>query len=65
MQGSEEFLIVGGKRLEVSWHGPRPEDAPTLVFLHEGLGCVALWGDFPAKLAAGLSTVGNATADLA
>jgi len=24
---------------------------PTLVFLHEGLGCVALWRDFPDKLA--------------
>ena len=26
--------------------------APTIVMLHEGLGCVALWRDFPAKLAA-------------
>ncbi len=52
MNESAEFLTIGGKRLEVSWHGPRPKDAPTLVFLHEGLGCVALWGDFPAKLAA-------------
>lgn len=25
--------------------------APTLVFLHEGLGCVSLWRDFPARLA--------------
>src|SRR5262249_10587796 len=25
--------------------------APTLVFLHEGLGCVALWRDFPARVA--------------
>jgi pimeloyl-ACP methyl ester carboxylesterase len=23
---------------------------PHLVFLHEGLGCIAMWGDFPAKL---------------
>lgn len=23
---------------------------PHLVFLHEGLGCSAMWGDFPAKL---------------
>src|SRR3990172_3742445 len=30
--------------------GPRPEAAPTLVLLHEGLGCVGLWGDFPDKL---------------
>lgn len=28
------------------------EDKPVLVFLHEGLGCVELWKDFPQKLAA-------------
>ena len=28
--------------------------APTLVFLHEGLGCVALWRQFPARLCAAL-----------
>ena len=32
--------------------GPRPDAAPTLVMLHEGLGCVGMWGDFPDKLAA-------------
>ena len=32
--------------------GRRPK-APTIVMLHEGLGCVALWRDFPARLAAG------------
>ena len=31
--------------------GPPPEAAPTLVLLHEGLGCVALWREFPQKLA--------------
>ena len=30
--------------------GPRPDAAPTLVLLHEGLGCVGLWGDFPDRL---------------
>lgn len=45
-------LIVGGRRIEAAWHGPSPADAPTLVFLHEGLGCAAMWHDFPAKLAA-------------
>ncbi|MEW6106492.1 MAG: alpha/beta hydrolase [Bacillota bacterium] len=48
----EDSLVIGGQRLEIAWHGPAPEDAPTLVFLHEGLGCVAMWRDFPAKLAA-------------
>ena len=30
----------------------RREEAPTLVFLHEGLGCVAMWRDFPEEVAA-------------
>ena len=46
------FLNVGSQRLEYRMIGPRPEDAPTIVMLHEGLGCVGLWGDFPDKLAA-------------
>jgi pimeloyl-ACP methyl ester carboxylesterase len=32
------------------WIGPAPDAAPTLVFLHEGLGCVALWHDIPERL---------------
>ncbi len=49
-------IEVAGRRLECEWLGPAPsadpDGPPTLVFLHEGLGCVALWRDFPAKLAA-------------
>lgn len=49
----DEFLIAAGKRLEYTWVNRPPEgDAPVLVFLHEGLGCIALWRDFPHKLAA-------------
>jgi pimeloyl-ACP methyl ester carboxylesterase len=44
-------LDIGGTSLEYRWWGPPPEDAPTLVLLHEGLGCVAIWRDFPARLA--------------
>ena len=39
-------------RLETRWIGPPPEAAPTIVFLHEGLGCVAAWRDFPDRVAA-------------
>jgi pimeloyl-ACP methyl ester carboxylesterase len=46
------FLDFGDMRLEYRMVGPRPETAPTIVMLHEGLGCVGLWGDFPDKLAA-------------
>jgi pimeloyl-ACP methyl ester carboxylesterase len=45
-------LRAGGQQLEYAWHGPPPQDAPTLVFLHEGLGCVSLWRDFPERVAA-------------
>jgi pimeloyl-ACP methyl ester carboxylesterase len=46
------FLEAGGKRLDYACWGPPPAEAPTLVLLHEGLGCVALWRDLPEKLAA-------------
>ncbi len=46
------FLQVEGVRLEARWSGPPPEEAPTLVFLHEGLGSTSLWRDFPDRLAA-------------
>jgi pimeloyl-ACP methyl ester carboxylesterase len=46
------FLTIGPHQLEYRMIGPRPEVAPTLVLLHEGLGCVGLWNDFPDKLAA-------------
>ena len=46
-----EFLDVLGFRLEVARFGPRDPDGPTLVFLHEGLGCVALWKGFPKQVA--------------
>ena len=32
--------------------GPRPDGAPTLMLLHEGLDTVGIWGSFPHALAA-------------
>jgi pimeloyl-ACP methyl ester carboxylesterase len=46
------FLDLPPLRLEYRMIGPRPEAAPTIVMLHEGLGSVALWGTFPERLAA-------------
>ncbi len=46
------FLDLGDQRLEYRMIGPRPDAAPTLVMLHEGLGCVGMWGDFPDTLQA-------------
>ena len=48
---AERDLEVDGLKLEGRWIGPQPADAPTLVLLHEGLGCVGLWGEFPQMLA--------------
>jgi pimeloyl-ACP methyl ester carboxylesterase len=44
-------LAIGAARLEYRMIGPRPDAAPTIVMLHEGLGSVTTWGDFPQKVA--------------
>jgi pimeloyl-ACP methyl ester carboxylesterase len=49
---SSGFLTIGGSELEYRMIGPSPDQAPTIVMLHEGLGSAALWGDFPDKLQA-------------
>lgn len=36
--------------LEIAWVGPQASELPTLVFLHEGLGSVAMWKGFPERL---------------
>ena len=46
------FLAIGASDLEYRMIGPAPDQAPTIVMLHEGLGSAALWGDFPDKLQA-------------
>jgi pimeloyl-ACP methyl ester carboxylesterase len=52
VEGAGANVAADGKRLEAVAYGPPPESAPTIVLLHEGLGCVSLWRDFPAGLAA-------------
>lgn len=48
-----------GLDLEVqSLAASAPTDGPTLVFLHEGLGSVALWRDWPQQLCARLGCSG-------
>jgi pimeloyl-ACP methyl ester carboxylesterase len=44
-------ISIDGTSLEYRMIGPRPDAAPTIVMLHEGLGSVTTWGDFPDKLA--------------
>jgi pimeloyl-ACP methyl ester carboxylesterase len=44
-------VVVDGRRLEAVRYGGDPARA-AIVLLHEGLGSVAMWRDFPALLAA-------------
>ncbi len=39
-------------RIELQWIDSERTEPPLLVFLHEGLGSVALWKDFPHRLCA-------------
>lgn len=41
---------AGASRLRALVIGPGPKQARTLVFLHEGLGCIAMWHKFPAEI---------------
>lgn len=45
------FLVIDDVRLEYRRIGDKPDDSLTLVFLHEGLGSVAMWKDFPDRVA--------------
>ncbi len=42
---------VNGYIIDYIEYLPINKSAPTIVFLHEGLGCVALWKDFPERVA--------------
>jgi pimeloyl-ACP methyl ester carboxylesterase len=45
-------ITVDGKRLETFRHPATQANTPTIVMLHEGLGSIALWKDFPEQVAA-------------
>jgi pimeloyl-ACP methyl ester carboxylesterase len=45
-----EFADIGDQRLEYLRLDGKA-GAPTLVFLHEGLGSIAMWRDFPQRVA--------------
>ncbi|MGF6757718.1 pimeloyl-ACP methyl ester carboxylesterase [Paraburkholderia sp. GAS42] len=40
----------GALRLEYQWLNPQRTEAPLAVFLHEGLGSIAMWKDWPQSL---------------
>lgn len=45
------FVTIDGRRIEYRAILGQAGPGPTLVFLHEGLGSVGLWRDFPDKVA--------------
>lgn len=52
IDGGTDRIVIQGASLECGMFGPAPGSAPTIVLLHEGLGSLKLWRDFPMKLAA-------------
>jgi pimeloyl-ACP methyl ester carboxylesterase len=46
-----ECIKIAGARLEYQLLQPEGSTGPTLVLLHEGLGSLELWKDFPTQLA--------------
>jgi pimeloyl-ACP methyl ester carboxylesterase len=45
-----DFVTVQGHRLEYELIPSADAAAPTIVFLHEGLGSLSLWRDFPRRV---------------
>ncbi|MEO8806313.1 MAG: alpha/beta hydrolase [Burkholderiaceae bacterium] len=45
-------------RIEHAWIAPERRLAPLMIFLHEGLGSLAMWKDFPQRLCAALGCRG-------
>lgn len=58
MAPSTPTIDARGVTLEARFVGVSSPSAPTLVFLHEGLGSVAQWRDFPDRLCARLGLAG-------
>ncbi len=44
--------------IEYQWISPEKQHRPLIVFLHEGLGCIAMWKDWPAQACAALDCRG-------
>src|SRR3954471_11467690 len=45
------FATAAGRSLAYEWIGEARPGSPTVVFLHEGLGSIRQWRDFPARVA--------------
>ena len=45
-----DYLTAGGHRLEYKYLRASSSTRPVVVFLHEGLGSIALWREFPRQV---------------
>ncbi len=54
------FIDAARHRIEYERIGDSPGSRPSLVFLHEGLGSITGWGDFPGRLARATGLAGVA-----
>lgn len=45
-----KLIKIGPNQIEIQWYKEGNKEAPTLIFLHEGLGCTEMWKDFPYLL---------------
>ena len=53
MTSKDEFIDLGDRSLRLRRLAPTRSDGlerTTLIFLHEGLGCIEMWRDFPQRL---------------
>jgi pimeloyl-ACP methyl ester carboxylesterase len=54
-----KFLKAGGHQIAYNWIGEENNsNDPLIVFLHEGLGCMKQWKNFPQKLCHALNSRG-------
>jgi len=53
-----QWIPIQGRRIEYRWFDPETPipGRPSIVMLHEGLGSVSMWKDFPRKLAEATGT---------
>ncbi|ODT33870.1 MAG: alpha/beta hydrolase [Lautropia sp. SCN 70-15] len=58
--GALASIDCGGRRVDIeyAWVGAGAPEHPVLVFLHEGLGSLSAWRDFPQRLCAALGLRG-------
>ena len=50
VQWQDTAYADGQARIEYQWVGLADAPGPIMVFLHEGLGSLAMWKEFPARL---------------